>query len=242
MKCAGDLEPSGSSEPDPQRHYPSYLVLMLLTILVTPFANLSGNFLERSLLPFVADLMIFQSLRGVLQGTQGERLLGGRRSYRCLGIVTLIVIWLPFLFGHRSSLALTAAVMVCVNLFYGLTSFRILQLLGSITKVDWRTLMLASAGYVQLGLTGGKLATLLELVHPGSFVLGAMPGGEEVLQRLNYFSFVTLSSIGYGDVIPKTTASELLANVISISGVLYVSLMMGIVLSRYVSSETEAGG
>ncbi|MBM5802229.1 MAG: hypothetical protein FJ077_15720, partial [Cyanobacteria bacterium K_DeepCast_35m_m2_023] len=128
--------------------------------------------------------MILQSLRVVSQGSQGELLLGGRSLYRWLGGFTLIIIWVPFLMGHRISLNLLIPLLFGINLFYSLTTFRILQLLATISSVNWRTLTLAAAGYVQLGLTCGKLAILLEVLQPGSFDMGSMPGGEEVLQRL----------------------------------------------------------
>jgi hypothetical protein len=106
--------------------------------------------------------------------------------------------------------------------------------------VNSRILCLGAAGYVHLGLTAGQFATFLEVIKPGSFSLGAMLPGEELVERLNYYAFVTMGSIGYGDVLPVTPLAEFYAVVVSLAGTLYVSLMIGLLLSRYINDQAKA--
>lgn len=113
-----------------------------------------------------------------------------------------VVMWIPFILGHHAPAILHGPVLGGICLFYLLTAARIVQLLATLEGVNWRSLCLGAAGYVQLGLTAGQIATLMAVLRPGSFQVGAMLPGEELVQRLNYFAFVTLGSIGYGDVLP----------------------------------------
>ena len=62
--------------------------------------------------------------------------------------------------------------------------------------------------------------------------------GEALVERLSYFSFVTLGSLGYGDVLPATAVAESLAVLLSITATLYITLMIGLLLSRYINSRT----
>src|SRR5262245_57152001 len=58
--------------------------------------------------------------------------------------------------------------------------------------------------YLLIGLTWGFIFLTLEGVHPGSFLVGQarLNGIEKDPATLVYFSFVTLSTVGYGDITP----------------------------------------
>jgi hypothetical protein len=81
------------------------------------------------------------------------------------------------------------------------------------------------------------MATVLQLIDPDSFNLGAMALHEELMARLSYFSFVTLGSLGYGDVVPASPVGESFAVLLSISSTLYLSLLIGLLLSRFIASQ-----
>ena len=218
-----------------EHQFPVFLLATLLPIVVTPFTNLEGNLLQRLLLPLVADFLVIQSLRIMPERLPGVRLIGGQRIYKGLGIYVAAAMWIPFVIGHHAPAILHGPVLGGICLFYLLTAARIVQLLATLEGVNWRSLCLGAAGYVQLGLTAGQIATFMAVVRPGSFQVGAMLPGEELVQRLNYFAFVTLGSIGYGDVLPASPQAEFFAVALSISGTLYVTLMIGLLLSRYIN-------
>lgn len=219
--------------------YPWFLLATVLPILVMPFTNLEGNLLQRLLLPVVSDYLVIQSSRIMPAQTAGLRLVGGYRLYRLLSLYAGFVFWIPFLTGHHAPTLLHGVVLAGICLFYLLTAARIVQLLAHLEGVNWRSLCLGAAGYVQLGLTAGQLATFLAVMRPGSFAVGRMLPGEELVERLNYFAFVTLGSIGYGDVLPASPMAEFLAVLFSIAGTLYVTLVIGLLLSRYINDRVD---
>lgn len=221
-----------------QQHFPWFLLATLLPILSMPFTNLDGNVLERICLPLVSVNLVVQSLRIMPRRSKLLPLFGGWIPYRALGAYTAIGVWIPYLIGNQRSTLLAALILLGFVVFYGLTAIRIIQILARVEGVNPRTLCLGCAGYVHLGLTAGLLATLLQVINPSSFSLGTMLPGSEVVERLTYFSFVTLGSIGYGDVLPKTAEAEFFAVCLSIAGTLYVSLMIGLLLSRYINDQS----
>lgn len=221
-----------------QRIFPWFLLATLLPILAMPFTNLDGNLAEKLCLPLVAMNLIVQSLRIMPAATPGLSLMMSPRNYRLLAIATGIAVWLPYLFGRHTSVLVLLIVQLIVCTFFGLTALRIVQLLAQVEGVNGRTLCLGSAGYVQLGLTAGQVATTLEVIHPHSFKLGMMLPGSEVVERLTYYAFTTLASIGYGDVLPSSPAAELFAVSLSITGTLYITLVIGLLLSRYIRDQT----
>ena len=219
--------------------FPWFLLATLLPLLVMPFTNLDGNALQRLLLPFTTLFLVVMALRiapeAGLHSRRGSWLL----AYRSLGLLCVVLMWLPMIRGHHVPHNWHFPILAAISAFYGATAIVILLILSKVEQVNERVLCLGAAGYIHLGLTGGQFATALEILRPGSFSLGQMLPGEELVERLSYFTFVTLGSLGYGDVLPKTAVAESFTVLLSLSGTLYITLMIGLLLSRYIASEIE---
>lgn len=219
-----------------ERFFPWFLFATLLPILVMPFTNLEGNALQRLLFPIAALFQVVLALRMMPAGL----LSLGRWSllplYRLLGGACVLVMWLPFVLGHHAGHQWHVPILSVISGFYLFTAVAIVLILARVDRVNEAVLSLGAAGYVHLGLTGGQLATALEVLNPGSFSLGRMLPGEELIERLSYFSFVTLGTLGYGDVLPATALAESFAVMLSVTSTLYVTLLIGLLLSRYISS------
>jgi len=101
----------------------------------------------------------------------------------------------------------------------------------------------AVVAFLLAGITWAYGYQWLETVRPGSFHLGAAPQGS--YPTLVYYSFVTLTTVGYGDVTPVTSAARALSNVESLLGVLYPAIFIGRLLSKQVGRvppEPPVGG
>ena len=99
--------------------------------------------------------------------------------------------------------------------------------------------------YVLIGATWGFAYTLTELLLPGSFEVTA--SGRVVDQALlttrhyplfMYYSFVTLTSVGYGDIIPARPAARLLASWEAICGQFYMAILVARLVSVHVARTT----
>lgn len=87
--------------------------------------------------------------------------------------------------------------------------------------------------YLLLGLIWGRLYQLVELASPGAFRL---PGDESPNSAtLTYFSFVTLATLGYGDIAPVNIVARDLAVLEAIMGQLYLVIL----ISRLVTEGVE---
>ena len=89
----------------------------------------------------------------------------------------------------------------------------------------------AVCGYLLLGIIWSLLYGAVETASPGSFVT-APPKGEDVsaerLDRgdLSYYSFITLATVGYGDVTPTTPLARMLAWTEAITGQFYLAILV----------------
>ena len=95
----------------------------------------------------------------------------------------------------------------------------------------------AVVAYLLVGLTWGYVYDLLEVVRPGSFqaVRGMAEGSYPTVL---YYSFVTLTTVGYGDVTPVSSAARALSNLESLVGILYPAVLIGRLLSMQTGRNT----
>ena len=57
--------------------------------------------------------------------------------------------------------------------------------------------------------------------------------------RLNYFAFVSLTTMGYGDVTPQTPQAQMVSVAIATAGTFYVAAVMGVLISRLTVQESQ---
>lgn len=105
-------------------------------------------------------------------------------------------------------------------------------------RVD-RTIIFSSINfYLLAGYTGACLAWLVETIWPGSFVINH-PITSHQLFDFVYFSFVTMATLGYGDIIPSNEVGKTLALFMSLFGQLYVTIFLVITVSKYLKQDNS---
>ncbi|MEB3243514.1 MAG: potassium channel family protein [Cyanobacteriota bacterium] len=173
--------------------------------------------------------------------------LGPFLAYRLLGLAA-IAFWLLWVLTPLQMRNTGIPVILLWTLFGGWSAMRLIQRLAREQRVTGAVLQGALAGYLMLGLASGLLLSGLETIDPGSFrgidlasqTSGAHPSvwGLNFVQ-LNYFAFVSLTTMGYGDVIPLTPAASMICVMIAIAGTFYIAAVMGVLISRLTVQEAE---
>ena len=104
--------------------------------------------------------------------------------------------------------------------------------------VTFDTVAGAACAYFLLGLLWGDLFLLVERWRPGSFAIptGWLVGpGRDLRAALMYFSFSTLTTLGYGDIHPTDPAAGGLCAAEALIGQLYVAIMIARMVGLYTS-------
>jgi hypothetical protein len=85
----------------------------------------------------------------------------------------------------------------------------------------------AVATYLLIGVTFAQAYELTERREPGSFHFGETVPAAERTYAFTYFSLVTLTTVGYGDVTPASAAARSLATFEGSIGQLYPAIILG---------------
>jgi voltage-gated potassium channel len=118
----------------------------------------------------------------------------------------------------------------------------ILQNVVRSRRITADTISGAIAVYLLLGILWGAGYRLLESISPGSFAgpMGIDPGTGMEIPNYVYFSFTTLTTLGYGDITPVSSAAKAVAVLEAIAGPLYITILISQLVSKYVSRSVEA--
>jgi uncharacterized membrane protein len=79
-------------------------------------------------------------------------------------------------------------------------------------------------------------------LDPGCFTLPAAAGARppHLLQLdLLYFSFVTLATVGYGDILPTSETARMLAMIEAVVGQFYVAVIVAVFVGMYSSQRRD---
>lgn len=117
--------------------------------------------------------------------------------------------------------------------FYMLLNMKILRSVIKAETVDWDILCGAISVYLLLGMNWTLIYTFLDLLNPNSFSIHAAFRDDGVIGNTDFFffSFVTLTTLGYGDIVPTAVPARVFAVLEAVAGQLYVAVIIGKIIS-----------
>jgi hypothetical protein len=138
-----------------------------------------------------------------------------------------------------SSRALEGAKWALLTAFFGLAVVGLFSFLKGARAVLSAHLFTAVSIYLLLGLVWFALYSAIEVLYPGSILHSGNTAMADRPSELLYFSLVTLTTIGYGDVVPLYPEVRLLAALEGITGVLYVAITVALLVGAYKPQSTS---
>ena len=113
--------------------------------------------------------------------------------------------------------------------------FNLLQFVLHASSVDVEVLCASISAYLMLGLIWTMAYWLVDYLTPEAFAFNTTTGTKQTMEGFNafYFSFVTLSTVGYGDITPVSKIARMLAALEAMTGLLYVAVLIARLVGLY---------
>jgi hypothetical protein len=225
------MNPSSEKAQQDRGHGSTYPLLAALVAIigVAPFGVKLGA------TELVFDLLLSAVILAGVWVARDHRLLYWGVG---LGLPALALMW--------TGLALESTAMTALGFVFGLATVLlvigiVLRGIVRISRVTLSSVTGGICGYLLLGIAWAYVFALLEAFDRGSFLKQGevIVASERGLQALLYYAFVTLSTLGYGDVVPATPPAEGLAVLAAVSGQLYLAILVAALVARFVAREFQ---
>ena len=153
----------------------------------------------------------------------------GKITTYIIGFLTLLAIWLEFSYP-KSEIILINRLVVSFLLFACFCVTLITQLL-KVKKITLQFILGPLLGFLYLGIIGGILFESIHLMDPTSFKLIAGFSG----YSFYYFSFISITTVGYGDITPLTALAQSLTLVLNVIGQFYLTIIIAVFVGKYIN-------
>jgi hypothetical protein len=207
-----------------------FLVALVFLFIAFPFLELfkNGDSLEALLMTLVLG-------SGVLAVGRRPRILV---VAVLLALPALVARWIKIFWDDAVPVE---AYLIPALLFIGFVMLQFLFFILRAPRVNSEVLCAGVAGYLLLGIIWMFAYILVARVHPGSFSYNVGPPPEHSLASFDafYFSFITLSTVGYGDITPVTHIARTLAMTEAMTGTVYMAVLISRLVALYTSQGSE---
>ena len=216
-------------------------MLLVMMLILTLLPGLLENHQPRFLIPILLSGVVLTTVNVVFEHDRPYRF-----TIACmLALVALggwiLGGWMIDLTARREVIVINLA---CWVMLMGFAVVTIVRRVLTTKRVTYDTISGAACGYLLLALMSAYFFALIEVYYPGSFVEQGKqivfrfdPLSHRGFEQMLYFSFVTIASLGYGDITPLGPA-RMFAAVEGMAGQFYIAVLIARLVSLHASNWT----
>ena len=201
---------------------PDLLLLLSLLLMILVYPALDHGELRRLLLAALMFVPI------ILAGVRLSQIKGWVWPSVLLVASALIAAVISTIYPYPLWFAIKWGL---VTVFFALTVVGLFSFLKNARVVTEAHLYTAISIYLLLAFQWFALYSAIDAIYPGAILHSAARADRH--SELLYFSLATLSTIGYGDVVPFYGETRMLAALEGVTGVLYVAVTVAILVSAF---------
>lgn len=160
----------------------------------------------------------------------------GLKKWRILLILLLLFLTSLEVLGFLMDIPRSRQMFsVAYIIYFIFLSYEVYRQIYLAKKVDSGMIAAVLCGFIIMGLFAGSVFAIIEIVQPNSF--NNLSEGVGAFSDLIYFSFITILSIGYGDITPATDVAQKMAMFFGLVGYFYGVVVIGIIMGKYISNK-----
>ncbi len=211
-----------------EQHRYKLLLLSTLIYLIVPAYIMDSVFFE--LLIILAMSFLFVQSLIVVFDKKGHMIIAF-----IIGALILSVTWVDYMQPHIAIQTIKLSMYV---FFFGFIMTGLFKMIFTSKKVTLDMITVAIVIYLMIGIIGGALAHLIHLHNPSAYTYHEALHGH-ILLNFTYYSYVTLTTLGYGDITPNMPQSQSLAYLLAIIGQFYIAVTVALLVSKYASQGSD---
>ena len=147
-----------------------------------------------------------------------------------LAAVTLTLVWIALLFPGPAIVYVGRSFSV---VFFVLTTGQLVRYLAQAKKADGDMVLASACGYLMIAIIFALMFEIVEDFAPGAFSIEL---GENIGSHV-YYSLVTLTTLGYGDIAPVHPMARSLSTTEALIGQFYVAVIVARLIALIISAK-----
>lgn len=166
--------------------------------------------------------------------------LHNKRNLFIVKVFFLVVLVLVILQRTTDYDSFTSAKYILLALFYAFVSFELIRQVWKAKEVSGNIILGMMSGYICLGLLAFFAFVIIETSHPGSF--SGIPADMDKFSKsheIMNFSFITLLTVGYGDVAPVSQWAQKMSVLTALIGQFYMVIVTGVVIGKFLQKQQD---
>ncbi len=126
-------------------------------------------------------------------------------------------------------------------LFYSTITYEIINFVWLAKVISRSEIFALISGYISLGFIGFFIFLSVDLWYPNSFngILVSDFNGLANREELMYFSYITLMTIGYGEITPITSMAQKSTIFVGLMGQFYLVIITAIIVGKFISQSNK---
>lgn len=183
---------------------------------------------------FVEDLMTYLGISFTVLSS--VLIFNTKGRFHVFTVVAILLIMLVFnwmdYFQETHRLIQIPRVLLLIAL-YGSIFYMIFKEFNRRGKVSLDFIFGAISGYLIIGLIGAFISVVINYYYPMSFSFDEVNSD---FQDHIYYNFMTVTTVGYGDISPTTPQGQSHAVMIALIGQLYLTITIAMIVGKYLSN------
>lgn len=153
-----------------------------------------------------------------------------------LFIVTLMLEWISNIFDLEVLMIISKAVNI---LFFLVIVITLIKQIATAREVTANVILGSVAGYLLLGIIYSIFISIIIHNDPEAFNINQsnlhQPEGEVSISLPLYWGFITMTTVGFGDILPLKPYTRSLATFIAVSGQFYMAIIVAMLVGKFAS-------
>jgi len=151
-----------------------------------------------------------------------------RRQFLILATITMIAELISQMLNMTGLLIVTR---ITSNLFLAFIVYRLILQIANKKEVGLESILEVMSGYFLIGIVYLSIVMFIAQNIPGAYT--NMNEGIPFFSDYIYYTFITLTTVGYGDITPALPLTKTLSMAIAVSGQFYVAVVIAIIVGKY---------
>jgi hypothetical protein len=165
-----------------------------------------------------------------------------KRHHRWIIVIFILVLfftWFEVLIKNNPYVNLFRFLLYVV--FFIFTIVSLARFIRKAKTVTGDVVVVSVVIYLLMGILGGSAAFLFYHLYPDAFHFTYAEESVDMLEMM-YFGYITMATVGYGDITPARPETKTLAYLLAVFGQLYLAIIIAFIVGKFLSHKQGSEG